>query len=130
MVAIHAAVIGYVRSRVARLKHLKSSAVEIGNFRFQPVTDKDSVYHFRLHAVVDPAKHMEGREQLEKMKMEIVEDSERMLRTADVQWLQDPKQAEVRARLMDVVVKHLPDKLIQRVLITDWLEVPVESIHL
>jgi len=130
MVAIHAAVIGYVRSRVARLSHLKSSAVEIGNFRFQPVTAKDTVYHFQLHAVLDPSKHFEGTERLTQMQMEIVEDSERMLRTANVDWLDDPKQAELRERLMDIVVKHLPEKLVQRVLITDWLEVPVTSVEL
>ncbi|MEM9644596.1 MAG: hypothetical protein AAF989_06360 [Planctomycetota bacterium] len=130
MVAIHAAIIGYVRSRVARLNHLKSSAVEVGEFRFQPIMDKTNVYHFRLHAVVDPTKHFEGRERLTQMQMEIVEESERMLRTADADWLHDPKQAELRERLMEVVVKHLPENLIQRVLITDWLEVPVTAIKL
>lgn len=130
MVAIHAAVIGYVRSRVARLNHFRSSAVEVGEFRFQPVGDTDKVYHFRLHAVIDPAKLLDGRERLTQMQMEIVEESEQMLRTANPEWLHDPKQLQLRDRLMDVVIKHLPDKMVHDVLITDWLEVPVESVGL
>lgn len=128
MVAIHAAVIGYVRSRVARLNHLKSSAIEIGEFRFQPIAAMDKVVHFRLHAVVDPSKQFEGRERLMQMRMEILEESEQMLRTAEVAWLQDPEQDEVRSRLTDIVIKHMPGNLVQRVLITDWLEIPVESV--
>ena len=53
-----------------------------------------------------------------------------MLRTANPEWLRDPKQLQLRDRLMDVVIKHLPDKMVSSVLITDWLEVPVESVSL
>ncbi|TWU47494.1 hypothetical protein Poly51_52940 [Rubripirellula tenax] len=128
MVAIHAAVIGYVRSRVARLSGMESTAIEIGNFRFQSVEDLSTVYHFRLHAVLDPSKLHRGKERVTQMQMEIREASEQLLRQADAQWLDDPAQAQIRERLMEIVLKHLDEPLVQRVLITDWLELPVQTI--
>ena len=128
MVAVHAAVIGYVRSRVARLRDLESTAVEIGSFRFQPVKDLDTVYHFQLHAVVDPTKRHRGEARIAQMRMEIREASEQLLRQVDPKWLEDPTQNQIRSGLMDVVLRHLDEPLVQRVLITDWLEIPVETV--
>ncbi len=130
MVAVHAAVIGYVRSRVARLAVIESTAVEIGSFRFQPVGDLSKVYHFQLHAVVDPSKRHRGEEQLAQMRMEILEASEQLLRQMEPAWLDDPGQIQIREKLMEVVLRHLDEPLVQRVLITDWLELPVQSVGL
>lgn len=130
MVAIHAAVIGYMRSRVAHLNSLRSSAIEIGQFRFQPIRESDRVYHFRLHAVVDPAKRQQGEVRLTKMRMEILESAEQMLRQVDPLWLKDPAQIQIRERLMEIVLEHFDAPLIQRVVITDWLEMPVSSLKL
>jgi hypothetical protein len=130
MVAVHAAVIGYVRSRVSRLHNSQSTAIEIGSFRFQPVNNLGKVYHFQLHAILDPAKRNRGEEKLDQLRMEIREASEQLLRQVDPQWLEDPAQTQLRDRLMDVVFKHLDEPLVQRVLITDWLELPVQAIHL
>lgn len=124
MVAIHAAVIGYVRSRVARLSSLESSAVEIGRLRFQNVNDPASIYHLQLHAVVDPTRQFRGEQALTLTKMEIIESTEQMLRQVDGAWLADPAHKEIRERLMDVVLQHLDEPLVQRVLITDWLRIP------
>jgi len=124
MVAIHAAVIGYVRSRVARLSNLESSAVDIGRLRFQHVNDPSSTYQLQLHAVVDPARHYRGEQLLTQTRMEIIEANEQMLRQVEPAWLADPAQKEIRERLMDVVLQHLDEPLVQRVLITDWLRMP------
>lgn len=128
MVAIHAAMIGYVRSRVANLGAMESTAVEVGCFRFQPVDEPTTVYHFRLHAIMDPAKLFHGKERLTQMKMEICEASEQLLRQSEPEWLNDPTQVQLRERLMEIVLKHLDEPLVQRVLITDWLELPVRTI--
>ncbi len=128
MVAVHAAVIGYVRSRVARLQGAQSSAVAIGSFRFQPVKDLSKVYHFQLHAIVDPSKRHRGEERITQMRLEIREASEQLLRQSDPEWLNDPSQAQIRNKLMDVVLQHLDEPLVQRMLITDWLELPVETV--
>lgn len=130
MVAIHAAVIGYVRIRVARLSVPESTVVEVGQFRFQPVSDTSRVYHFRLHAVIDPTRFHQGRDRLAQRRMEIVEASEQLLRQVDTVWLNDPSQTHLRDRLMSVVLEHLDEPLVQRMLITDWLQVPVNSISL
>lgn len=130
MVAVHAAVIGYVRSRVARLVTLESTALEVGRFRFQPVADLSRVYQFELHAVVDPSRRHRGEQLINQRRMEILEDAEQLLRTVDLKWLDDPAQIQIREQLMKVVLKHLQEPLVQRVLITDWLELPVNAFDL
>ena len=130
MVAVHAAVIGYVRSRVARLVTLESTALEVGRFRFQPVADLSRVYQFELHAVVDPSRRYRGEQLINQRRMEILEDAEQLLRTVDLKWLDDPAQIQIREQLMKVVLKHLQEPLVQRVLITDWLELPVNAFDL
>ena len=130
MVAVHAAVIGYVRSRVARLASVETTAVEIGRFRFQSVGDLSRVYQFELHAVVDPSRRHRGEQLIAQMRMEILEDAEQLLRTVDPTWLDDPAQVQIREQLMAIVLKHLEEPLVQRVLITDWLELPVHSVDL
>ncbi len=64
------------------------------------------------------------------MQMEIREASEQLLRQAEPAWLDDPAQTQVRERLMEIVLRHLDEPLVQRVLITDWLELPVQTIDL
>jgi hypothetical protein len=53
-----------------------------------------------------------------------------MLRIVDPVWLDDPTQTQIRDSLMDIVLKHLDEPLVQRVLITNWLELPVQTIDL
>ena len=52
------------------------------------------MYHFHLHAVLDPTKQHRGRSRIVKMRMEIVEASEQMLRQVDPNWLEDPTQSQ------------------------------------
>ncbi len=127
MVIVHAAVIGYVRSRVSRLSSLNTTVVEMGSYRFQTVDDLTKVYHFKLHAMVDPTKLRRGEERLHMMRMQIREAAEQTLRQVDPKWLEDPTQNQIRDRLMKIVHSHLEEPLVQRMLITDWLELPVQT---
>lgn len=127
MVAVHAAVIGYLRSRVAQIGDVTSTSVELGSFRFQPVERMETVYQFDLHAVVDPGRRLHAEERLMQFQMEILESCEQMLRQVDPEWLRDPAQGQIRRRLLDVVQKHLEEPLVQRMLITNWLELPVRG---
>ena len=127
MVATHAAVIGYVRSRISQLTSLESTAIEIGTFCFQPTEQLDTVYRFRLYAVIDPSKIYQGRNRLQQMQVQIREDSEQLLRQIDPKWLQDPTQTQIRERLMAVVLQYLDEPVVERVLITDWLQLPATS---
>ena len=130
MVAVHAAVIGYLRSRVAQVGTVASTSVELGSFCFQPVGQLSKVYQFNLHAVVDPSRRHHAIERLTQVKMEIHESAEQMLRQVDKEWLKDPTQAQIRRRLSDKVQEHLGEPLVQRVLITNWLELPVTTVGL
>lgn len=127
MVAIHAAVIGYVRSRVNRLSNLQVNSIEIGRLRFQNMTEPNFIYQLQLHAIVDPNHHFRGEQVLTQSRMEIIETSEQMLRQVDANWLADPSQKEIRERLMDVVLQNLNEPVVQRVLITDWLKIPASA---
>jgi hypothetical protein len=128
VVVAHASIIGYVRSRVARLTRARSSAIEIGTFRFQNIKDISTVYQFRLFVIADPSRRYEAEESIKQLRVEMVESSEQLLRQVDQTWLEDPAQTQLRDRLMDVVGKHLNEPLVQRVIITDWLELPATTI--
>ncbi|XZE55210.1 hypothetical protein SH139x_001210 [Planctomycetaceae bacterium SH139] len=128
MVGLHAVIIGYVRSQVARLKNAQSTAITVGSFRFQPIRDPDQVYCFRLHAVLDPTRRNRGEERLEQLRLEIAESAEQLLRQVEPDWLLDPSHDEIKARLLEVVLGHINEPLVQRVLITEWLAAPASAI--
>ena len=128
VVVAHASIIGYVRSRVARLNRARSSALEIGTFRFQNIKDSKTIYQFQLFAIPDPDRRYEAAESIKQLRVEILEAAEQMLRQVDLAWLADPCQAQLRDRLMDVVGKYLNNPLVQRVVITDWLELPASAV--
>ncbi|MEM1228091.1 MAG: hypothetical protein AAGJ40_20570 [Planctomycetota bacterium] len=121
MVAMHAAVIGYVRSRVSRLGETQSMAIEIGHLRFQNVKEPDWTYELQLHAVVDPARRFHGEERITQMRLQIIESAEQLLRQVDPAWLADPSHQAIREQLMDIVLQHLDEPVVQRMLITRWL---------
>ena len=127
VVIAHATIIGYVRSRVSRLTRARSTALEVGTFRFQHIKEPETVYQFRLHAIPDPGRRIEAEERIKQLRVEILESAEQLLRQADSEWLNDPTQTEIRDRLMEVVGKHLSEPLVQRVIITDWLEIPTST---
>jgi hypothetical protein len=128
MVAVHAAVIGYLRSRVAGVGEIVSTSVEMGSFRFQNVDQMDKLYQFDLYAVVDPSRRHHAEQRLRELRMEIHEASEQMLRQVEPEWLSDPGQAQIRRRLVEIVHKHLGEPVVQRVLITHWLELRVDPL--
>ncbi len=130
IVVVHAAVIGYVRSRVSRLQTLESNTVDMGRFRFQNALDKSKVYQFQLHAVLDPDRRRHSRDRIGQSELEIHEDMELLLRQVELDWLKDPEHSEIRERMMDIVAKRLEEPLIKRVIIIDWLELPVGEIEI
>jgi hypothetical protein len=128
MVGLHAVIIGYVRSQVARLKNAQSTAITVGSFRFQPLRQPSNIYSFQLHAVVDPTRRNRGEERIEQLRIEILESTEQLLRQVDETWLEDPSQVEIKGKLLEVVLRHLNEPLVQRMLITDWIKAPTDSV--
>ena len=127
MVVIHAAIISYVRSQVARLKNVKSTTVMVGSFQFQNAADLSTVYSFQLHAIVDPERRHYAEETLMQTELEIHEQIEQLLRQSPPELFKDPTQTVLRDRLMEVLLGQIPEPVVQRVIITDWLELPVSS---
>lgn len=128
MVGMHAVIIAYVRHQVARLKNVQTTAVEIGPFRFRSIADKDHVHFFQLHAVVDPSRRSLSEERIEQLRPEILEGIQQMLTQAEADWLGDPGQKELRARMLQIVLKHVKDPIIQRLVITDWMTAPADAV--
>lgn len=128
MVGLHAVIIGYVRSQVARLKNAQSTAITVGSFRFQPLKQPQNIYSFQLHAVLDPTRRNRGEERIQQMRLEIMESSEQLLRQVDEKWLDDPTQVEIKGKLLEIVLRHLNEPLVQRMLITDWIKAPTDTL--
>lgn len=128
MVIIHAAIIGYVRTQIARLHEVETTTISIGSFCFQPVTHADSVYRFDLHAVIDPTRRHQANERIAKRRYEILEAAEQFLRQTPVEVLQDPSQTLLRERLMEVILEQMAEPVVQRVVITGWLQLPVREV--
>ncbi|WP_237607603.1 hypothetical protein [Roseimaritima sediminicola] len=128
MVVIHAAIISYVRSQVARLKNVPSTTVAVGDFQFQNIEDLSKVYSFRLHVIVDPQRRHYAEERLLQNKLEIHEQVEQLLRQSPPELLDDPTQTVLRDRLIEVLLGQLSEPVIQRVIITGWLELPVSEV--
>ncbi len=126
MVVVHAAIISYVRSQVARLKSVKPTTVAVGDFRFQNIDDLHTIYSFQMHAIVDPERRYVAEETLIQKELEIREAIEQSLRQTPPELLRDPTQTVLRDRLREVLVGQLADPLVQRLIITDWLELPVK----
>lgn len=127
MVVVHAVIISYVRSQVARLNQEQSSTIPIGHYRFQHVSDLTQVFSFRLHVVVDPQRRHSAEEQLGLKELEINETVEQLLRQAPTELLNDPTQTVLRDRLMEAILGHITDPIIQRVVITEWLVLPAST---
>jgi len=128
MVSLHAVIIGYVRSQVARLKNAQSTAVTVGSFRFQPLRQPEFVYSFQLHAVLDPTRRNRGEERIAQMRLEILEASEQLLRQVEQKWLDDPSQVEIKGKLLEIALRNLNEPLVQRMLITDWIKAPTDTV--
>ncbi|WP_235934685.1 hypothetical protein [Candidatus Laterigemmans baculatus] len=128
MVGVHAAIIGYIRNQLSMLETAQVTAVTVGSFRFRTLQDPSHIHSFRLHAVLEPTQRYRATERIEQMRLEIHESSEQLLRQVEPSWLADPTQEELRGRLLEVVLRHLNEPLVQRMLITDWLSLPVQPV--
>ncbi len=127
LVVVHASILGYVRSQISRLKNVKSTTVEVGEFRFQPIHEPDQLYSFELHAVLAPRLRMQGEEMIGQYRIELQELIEQTLRQVDPVWLADPQQGELRQRLRDLIVERLNEPIVERMVITHFLKLPVHS---
>lgn len=124
VVVIHAAIISYVRSQVTRLKNHQSSTIYVGSFRFQLTNHPEVVYAFSLHTTVDPNRRHYAEDQLRRKRLEIQESVEQTLRQVSQELLQDPKQTGLRDRILEAIFAQANDVTLQRLVITDWLELP------
>ena len=128
LVVAHAGILGYVRSQIARLKNVKSTTAEIGEFHFQPLQDSGFVYQCNLYAILSPRLRLQGEEALNQYRIELHELIENTLRQVDPTWLTDPEQTELKIRLKDLITERLNEPFIDRVVVVDWLKMPIAMV--
>ena len=128
MVAFHATIIGYVRSQVSRLKDVRTTSVAFGDFRFRTAEDPENIYFFQLHGLLDPNITFRDLELLDQVRLEIRESVQMTLTQAEIGWLNPADQNSLKARLLGVITKHTKKPLVSRLVITDWLVAPTNSI--
>ncbi len=128
MVGIHAAIIGYVRSRVAMLGETDEATQSVGLVVFQPAADPGSTYQFQLDVVIEPTRRVSGGAAVQAARLLIIEAAEQQLRRAESPWLEDPMHEELRRRLMTVMLQHLREPVVQRVVITRWMRTPYSPV--
>ncbi len=125
MVAIHAMIIVTVRRELTQIKLEDSSVVDLGSHRFQHISDKGTVYHLHLHAVLQPSESLRGSKMLYQRSAKVTELLGQQLRQSELPWFSDPTFADLKVHLIKQMNKSLNIDFINEVVITDWLEVPV-----
>lgn len=124
MVALHATIIVTVRDQLAQIKTNQGDAVDLGEFQFQTVGNKSTVYHARLYAKLDAPRSIRGRMELEKNLATLSEVIVQQLRQAEQSWLADPTHLDLKNHLVMELTKSLSDDFVESIVITHWLALP------
>ena len=129
MVGLHVLIIYYFRSELLKLQADQSLAVNMGEFCFQTVEDKDRIYQMELYVVLKPGDSVTGRDVLKRQRAVVVEAVGQQLRQAEQQWLADPIHADLKSHLHQEIDKVLNESYLEELLITEWLEYPVSGVQ-
>ncbi|WP_145345274.1 hypothetical protein [Rosistilla ulvae] len=125
MVALHALIIVTVRKELVKIKTEESQAFDLGEFRFQRVDDKSTVYQVHLYALLEPSQSLRGRKELQKNIATLNEVVGQQLRLAEKNWLADPIQTDLKHHLKQEISKSMNIDFLEQLLVTEWLELPV-----
>jgi|694.fasta_scaffold00009_86 hypothetical protein len=125
LVVIHAVIIGYIRSEAKQVKFTASYEIPVGVF-YVPTADKQRLVQLRVHVLVDPDLRLSSKATMEMHRWLVHEVVEERLRQLDPTLLADPALLEVKTQIKAVLEDTLEENLIDRVVINDRLELPVD----
>jgi|LakMenE01Jun11ns_1017448.scaffolds.fasta_scaffold9955902_4 hypothetical protein len=124
LVIIHGSIIGYIRSQASRLQTTVSREFSLGEFQFVS-PDRKTWTRFQVHAVLTHNRRFQGRNTLNQQFWQVHEAIEQYFRNTEPALLKDPKMVEVKAGLKKVIDERVGDSLVDQVLVTQFMELPV-----
>ncbi|MEY4565728.1 MAG: hypothetical protein RLY14_698 [Planctomycetota bacterium] len=124
LVIIHGSIIGYIRSQASRLQTTVSREFSLGEFQFVS-PDRKTWTRFQVHAVLTHNRRFQGRNTLNQHFWQVHEAIEQYFRHTEPALLKDPKMVEMKAGLKKVIDERVGDSLIDQVLVTQFMELPV-----
>ena len=128
LVAIHAVIIGYVRSEAMRLKTVASSEIPLGLF-YKQSGDRYWLTQMRVHVHVPPERRLAARATIEHNRWFIHEAVEETIRRLDESLLLDPSLVAVKEEIKRAINEVLHESLVERVVINDRVDLETREFH-
>jgi hypothetical protein len=128
LVAIHAVIIGYIRSEATRLKTVASSEIPVGLF-YKQSGDREWLTQLRVHVQVPPERRLAARATIEHNRWLIHESIEETVRRLDESLLLDPSLVAVKAAIKQAIDEALQEELVNRVVINDRVDLETREFH-
>lgn len=128
LVAIHAVIIGYVRSEATRLKTVASSEIPLGLF-YKQSSDRYWLTQLRIHVQVPPERRLVARATIEHNRWIVHEAVEETVRRLDESLLLDPSLVAVKEQIKLAIDEALHEEFIERVVINDRVDLEVREFH-
>lgn len=129
LVVIHSIIIGFVRSEATRIKVAASNEIPIGVYYVQS-EDRHWLTQLRVHLQVEPERRLSAKATIEHHRWLIHEVVEEKLRQLDPQLLTDAVLLKIKEEIQLAIEGALQEKLIDRVLVNDRVDLPVHSFPL
>lgn len=129
LVAIHAVIIGYIRSEATRLKTVASSEIPVGLF-YKQSSDRLWLTQLRVHVQVPPERRLVAKATIEHNRWLVHEAIEETLRRLDESLLLDPSLVAVKAAIKEAIDEALQEELVNRVVINDRVDLETREFHL
>jgi hypothetical protein len=128
LVAIHAMIIGYVRSEATRLKTVASSEIPLGLF-YKQSTDRQWLTQLRVHLQVPPERRLAARATVEHNRWLVHEAVEEALRRLDEKLLLDPSLVVVKDEIKQAIDQVLHEEIVERIVVNDRIDLEVREFH-
>lgn len=127
LVVIHAVIIGYVRSEATRIQVTASNEIPVGLYYVQSA-DKQWMSQLRVHVLVPPEKRLAAKATIEHHRWLIHEVIEERLRQLPHELLDDAVLLEIKEQIKLAIEETLQDKIIERVVVNDRVDIPIHRI--
>ncbi len=126
LVMAHATIIGYVRAEAAKLKTVASKEISLGMY-YVPTSDRQWLTQLRMLLAVSPERRSAVKATIEHNRWLVHQAVEEALRQIDRSAFDEPKMTLVKERIKQVIDESLHEKVVERILICDRFDLPVEQ---
>ena len=128
LVAMHAIIIGYVRSEATRLKTVASSEIPLGLF-YKQSSDRNWLTQMRIHVQVPAERRLAARATIEHNRWSVHEAVEEAIRRLDESLLLDPSLVAIKEQIKLAIDETLHEGIVERVVINDRVDLEVREFH-